>query len=104
MQLKAASMALVQWRLLAILHLLFLASAQMIGSGIDFNEAGSGMISTEAKPPDLEDGDSEDDSFPFDHESIDICVSAPIGMARLGRIMSGKILPMLDILWVFFLN
>ena len=87
MQLKAASMARIQRTLLSACLLLFLgsqSSAQMFGSGM-----GSGMDSTDSpftSPPDLEGGDGEDDAFPFDHETVDICEFSPIGMEILVEI------------------
>lgn len=93
MQLRAASMALIQWKLLAALQLLALASlsSAQIGSEMNFENLagsglGSGFDSTDSpftKPTDQEDGDTEDDAFPFDHDSVDICLSPPHGMLKL---------------------
>jgi len=87
MQLRAASMALIQWTLLSVFLLLGLATRSSAQTTMfDGSGMGSGLDSTDSpftSPPDQEGGDGEDDAFPFDHEKVDICVASPIGMELL---------------------
>ncbi len=83
MQPRAASMALIQWRLLFVVQLLCFSSLSFGQMLSDLMGSGSGMDATDlpfVKPPDQEDGDVDDDVFPFDHETVNICNQPPLGM------------------------